>query len=375
MKRSPFYLCIAASLTFFPACSKDDTPPFTFQTSMLSRGDLVQRVSASGALSAVVRVDVGSQVSGKISALYSDFNSPVKKGDLVAEIDSSLYAAIVRQAEGELASARATATLKKQNLERKQILFPKQAATQLDLEQAVAELAQAEASVTIREAALQRAKVDLSYCKITAPVDGIVISRVVDLGQTVAAAMTTPILFTIAQDITKMHIKASISESDIGMVKDGQTIKFTVDAFPDEEFSGTVTQVRKAPIITSNVVTYDTMITVDNPEMKLYPGMTADVSVLVAERKSTLKIPNTALRFNPPEGTKYSRKAPDRIERNERLVYTLEADGQSMAPVVVKVGITDNVDTEVLSGLTDGAAVITGSIAAPKRGLFGGPGK
>ena len=376
MKPLPLYPCFAVVLTLFSGCSRDTTPPFTFQTTPLNRGELVQRVSASGSLSAVVRVDVGSQVSGKISALNADFNSPVKKGDLVAEIDSSLYAAAVRQAEGELASVRATATLKKQNLARKQILFPKQAATELDLEQAVAELAEAEATVTIGEAALQRANVNLSYCKITAPVDGIVISRVVDLGQTVAAAMTTPILFTIAQDITRMHIKASISESDIGMVKDGQTISFTVDAFPDEVFNGIVTQVRKAPIITNNVVTYDTIISVDNPEQKLFPGMTADVSVLVAERTEVLKIPNTALRFSPPEGTKYARKAPDKIERNERLVYTLEADGQTMLPVVVKVGITDNVDTEVLSGLPAEASVITASIPAPKKGLFSGsPGK
>ena len=156
MKPLPLYPCLAAALTLFSGCSRETTPPFTFQTAPLNRGELVQRVSASGSLSAVVRVDVGSQVSGKISALNADFNSPVKKGDLVAEIDPSLYSAIVLQAEGELASARATATLKKQNLERKQILFPKQAATQLDLEQAVAELAQAEATVTIGEAALQR---------------------------------------------------------------------------------------------------------------------------------------------------------------------------------------------------------------------------
>jgi HlyD family secretion protein len=310
-------------------------------------------------------------VSGKISSLNADFNSSVKQGDLVAEIDPRIYTAIVSQAEGELASAQANALLKRQNLERKKILVPRQAATQLDLEEAVAELAQAEAAVTIREAALQRARVDLGYCKITAPVDGIVISRLVSLGQTVAATMTTPVLFTIAQDITKMHIKASIAESDIGMVRLGQGVRFTVDAFADEEFSGSVSQVRMAPVVTSNVVTYDTMITLDNPEKKLYPGMTADVAVLVAERKGALKIPNTALRFNPPEGTKYSRKAPEKIERNERLVYVLETDSRTLAPVVVRVGITDNLDTEVLSGLDDGATVITTSVPVPKKGLFG----
>jgi len=376
MKRFPRFVAalIPTALGMLLAgCGKKDLAAFTFETAALTRSDLVQHVTASGTLSAVVSVDVGSQISGKISVLNVDFNSPVKIGELVAEIDPSLYTAIVRQAEGELASANATALLKQQNLERKTILFPKQAATQLDLEQAVAELAQAEASVTIREAALQRAKVDLGYCKITAPVDGIVISRVVNLGQTVAATMTTPILFTIAQDITKMHIKASIAESDIGMVHEGQDIRFTVDAFPDEEFTGTVTQVRMAPIVTTNVVTYDTMITVDNPEKKLFPGMTADVSILVAERQGALKISNAALRFNPPEGTVYSRQAPEKIERTERLVYLLEADGRTMAPAVVKVGITDNVDTEVLAGLHEGDRVITTSIPVPKKGLFGGP--
>lgn len=359
--------------SLLPGCGQKNLPTFTFETAPLTRGDLAQHVTASGTLSALVSVDVGSQVSGKISVLNADFNSPVQKGELVAEIDPALYTAIVRQAEGELASAKATALLKQQNLERKKVLFPKQAATQLDLEQAVAELAQAEASVIIREAALQRAQVDLGYCKITAPVDGIVISRIVSLGQTVAATMTTPILFTIAQDITKMHIKASIAESDIGMVHAGQGIRFTVDAFPDEEFTGSVSQVRMAPIITSNVVTYDTMITVENPDKKLFPGMTADVSILVAERSDALKISNAALRFNPPEGTTYASQAPEKIERTERLVYLLEPDGRTLAPAVVKTGITDNVDTEVLSGLKEGERVITTSIPVPKKGLFGGP--
>lgn len=374
MKTALFFLAPAAGLSLAAtSCRQESTPPFTFQTAATQRGNIIQEVSASGSLSAVIRVDVGSQVSGKISVLNADFNSRVKKDDVVAEIDSSLYTAILRQTEGELASARASATLKKQNLERKQILFPKQAATQFDLEEAVAELAQAEALVTIREAAVDRARIDLGYCRITAPVDGIVISRVVDLGQTVAAAMTTPILFTIAQDITKMHIKASISESDIGMVKDGQSISFTVDAFPDEVFAGVVTQVRMAPIITTNVVTYDTIISVDNPENKLFPGMTADVSVRVADRTDVPKIPNAALRFNPPEGTTYSRSGPSKVERNERLIYTLEPGSQTITPVVIKVGITDNVDTEILSGLPDGALVVISSTATPKKGFFGRP--
>ena len=365
--------CLAAlALIFLPACNKDTPPAFTFETTTLTRGDLVQYATASGALGAVVSVDVGSRVSGKISALKVDFNSPVKKGDLVAEIDPAIYKAALRQAEGELASAQASAKLKKQNLTRKEILLPKQAATQLDLELAVAELAQADANVIIREASLQKAQADLGFCSITSPVDGIVISRKIELDQTVAAAMTTPILFTIAQDITRMRITASVSEADIGMVKTGQTVEFNVEAFPDEIFQGVVSQVRKAPVITTTVVTYESIIDVDNPEQKLFPGMTADVSILVAERKGVLKIPDTALRFTPPEGVKYEEKAPAKLVRNQRLVYLLSADKTALKPVVVKVGISDNLETEVLEGLPEDAHVVTASTVVAKKGPFGG---
>src|SRR5208282_2986983 len=222
-----------------------------YETAAVTRGDLVQHVTASGTLSAVVSVDVGSQVSGKISALNVDFNSPVKIGQLVAEIDPTVYEAAQQQSEGQLTSAKAEVTLKRQNLERKKILVPLKAASQLDLDQATAELAQAEATVVIQGAALASATANLGYCKITAPVDGVVISRKVDVGQ---------------------------------------LVDFTVDAFPDEVFHGTVTQVRKSPTTTQNVVTYETIISVENPEQKLFPGMTADVSILVSERKDVLKI-------------------------------------------------------------------------------------
>jgi HlyD family secretion protein len=321
-----------------------------------------------------VSVDVGSQVSGKIVAMSVDFNSPVKKGQLIAEIDPTVYAAALRQSEGELASAQASVTLKKQNLERKKTLLPLKAASQLDLDQAVAELAQAEATIVIRQASLESAQANLGYCKITAPVDGLVISRKVDVGQTLAAAMTTPILFTIAQDITKMNISATVSEADIGQVKDGQPVEFTVDAFPDDVFHGTVTQVRKAPTTTQNVVTYETIITVDNQEQKLFPGMTADVSILVADHKEVLKIPNTALRYTPPAGAKFEQTPPAKLERNQRLVYSPGSNGTLLKPVVVKVGITDNVDTEILEGITANAQVVTSDLlVATKTGGFGSP--
>ena len=345
-----------------------------YETVTVARGDIVQHVTASGALSAVVSVDVGSQVSGKIIALYVDFNSPVKKGQLVAEIDPTIYEASLRQAEGQLASAQADVILKQQNLQRKKTLVPLNAATQSDLDSATAELAQSQATVIIDQAMVESAQANVGYCKITAPVDGIVISRDVDLGQTVAAAMTTPLLFTIAQDITKMNIKADVSEADIGQVKDTQPVDFTVDAFPDDVFHGVVTQVRKSPTTTQNVVTYQVIISVDNPDQKLFPGMTADVSVLVAERKNVLRIPNTALRFTPPDTAIYEGSSPANLQRNERLIYATSADGMKLKPVIVKAGITDGVDTEILGGLGESTGVVTSTLAtAAKSGGFGSP--
>jgi HlyD family secretion protein len=342
-----------------------------FETAAAKRGDIVQHVTASGTLSAVVSVDVGSQVSGKISTLAVDFNSPVKKGQLVAEIDPTVYEAQLRQAEGELASANASVTLKRQNLERKKILVPLKAASQLDLDQANAELLQAEAYVTINQAALESAQANLGYCKITAPVDGIVIARKVDLGQTMTAGFTTPVLFTIAQNIAKMHIAAAISEADIGQVKEDQPVDFTVDAFPEETFHGLIMQVRKSPTTTQNVVTYETIITVDNREQKLFPGMTADVSILVAERKNVLKIPNTALRYSPPDGVTFEQAPPKNFGRSQRLVYALGANPSTLRPVLVKAGITDGVDTEILEGLDERAAVVTSTLSSPAKSGFG----
>jgi HlyD family secretion protein len=364
---------IALAAIGLAGCKPSGAGTNNYDTTVIARGDLVQHVTASGTLSAVVSVDVGSQVSGKISALYVDFNSPVKQGQLVAEIDPTVYEAVQQQAEGQLASAKAEVTLKRQNLERKKILVPLKAASQLDLDQATAELAEAEATVVIQGAALESAKANLSYCKITAPVDGVVISRKVDLGQTVNAAMNTPVLFTVAQDITKMNISAAVSEADIGQVRVGQPADFTVDAFPDEVFHGTVMQVRKSPTTTQNVVTYETIISVENPEQKLFPGMTADVSILVSERKDVLKIPNTALRYSPPDGAAYDGTPPKKLERSQRLVYSTSADGVKLKPVIIKTGITDGSDTEVTEGLKAGEAVVTSTLTAATKGGFGGP--
>jgi HlyD family secretion protein len=353
------------------ACGRSTHKGPAYEYATVGRGNILQHVTASGSLSAVVSVDVGSQVSGKITHLYVDFNSPVRKGQLVAEIDPTVYEAQLQQAQGDLASAKADVTLKHQNLERKKILVPLKAASQLDLDQATAELAQSEATVTIKEAALHSAMANLGYCKITAPVDGIVISRKVDEGQTVIAAMSTPVLFTVAQDITKMNITADISEADIGQVKSGQGVEFGVDAFPNEVFHGTVSQVRKSPTTTQNVVTYQTIIAVNNPEQKLFPGMTADVSILVLQRDAVLKVPNASLRYSPPENAKFATAPPKQLQRTQQLAYALQTDNSTLLPKIVHTGATDGVNTEIVEGLAQGDHVVTGTLAT---GLAAGSG-
>lgn len=374
-ERAACLVAAVVALLYGAGCRRGADAGLQYETVPVTRGNLVEYVTASGSLEAVVSVDVGSQISGRISVLNVDFNSSVKKGDLVAEIDPAPYQAQVHQAEGDLESARAAGQLARLTMERKQELVTQHAGTQADLDKAIADLAQAKATVTIKEAMLENAKVNLDYCKITAPVDGIVISRKVDIGQTVAAAMTTPVLCTIAQDITKMHIETSVSEADIGQVKVGQIADFNVDAYPDEVFHGTVAQVRKDALVTNNVVTYTVVIDVDNPDQKLFPGMTADVSILVARRNAVLTVPNAALRFIPPEDAPFDSSAATpapALARSQRTVYLASSREGPLKVAIVRTGITDGANSEVLDGLKEGDRVITAYTAA-KTGPFGGP--
>ncbi len=345
--------------------SNDNTPHYV--TATVERGTITRHVTASGTLGAMISVDIGSQVNGRIISLHVDYNSPVKKGDLLAEIDPTLYDANLRQSEGELASALADVELKKQNLARKTILTPSGAASQLDLDQATAQLAQAQAAVTIKQANLDSARANVGFCKIYSPIEGIVISRKVDTGQTVISAMSTPVLFIIAQDISRMNINVSISEADIGQVATGQRVDFTVDAYPDETFHGTVTQVRKSPITTQNVVTYETIVTLENPGQKLFPGMTADVAILVAEKQNTLKLANAALRFTPPEAAAFTQSIPQDYGRHQRLIYLLEPDAKTLRPALIKAGITDGIHTEILEGLQGSETIATATLIDPKK--------
>ncbi len=283
------------------AAAEAAIPEYT--TATIAKGDIIQSVTATGNLDAVGGpVEVGSQISGQIIKLYADFNTPVKEGQKLVEIDPATYQQKLRQAEANQASAQANYKLTELNANRTKDLFEKSLVTQQDNDQAQATLEQARAQLLINQAAVENAKVDLSRCTIYSPIDGVVISRQTDVGKTVAASMNVPVLFTIANDLAKMQITAAVAEADVGSVNVSQDVNFTVDAFPNRTFKGTVTQVRNAPKNTSNVVTYDTIISVDNHDLKLRPGMTANVSIVVAHRDGVLRVPNAALRVRMPEG-------------------------------------------------------------------------
>jgi len=399
---------------------KDAKPEFT--TVKVGRGDVVQAVTATGTLKPVLNVEVGSQISGIIESLLVDFNSEVKSNQVIAKLDSSTYRANVSSAEGELANTQASLELAQINARRAADLFKDKLIAQADFDQSVATLHQAEAQVRIRQAALERANVDLGRCTIYAPVDGIVIDRKVDVGQTVAASLSAPVLFQIANDLTKMQINASVAEADVGSVLVGQVVEFGVDAFPYRKFQGKVTQVRNSPITVQNVVTYDTIIEVNNEDLKLKPGMTANVSIVTARREAALTVPNSVLRFRPPESLapKAATNAPLSVaaaterpgggrpgggdqrrgaggdrggergtrprseSRPARTLYTLAVDPTlatpaDLKPNQVKLGISDSLVTEVIEGLNEGDVVVVsmingGASNAPVNNPFGGGG-
>jgi len=357
-------------------------PDLTYQTDPVTRAAMTQVVTASGALNPMINVTVGTQISGIILKLFADFNSPVTAGQIVAQIDPATYQAVVHQMEGELANARSALELAQLTASRKKELVAQNASTKADLDNALATLHQAEAMVDVRLANLEKARVDLNRCTIYSPIDGIIISRSVDVGQTVAATMNAPVLFTIANDLTKMQIDADVAEADIGQIRIDQAVDFTVDAFADRTFHGTVVQVRNAPKTVQNVVTYDVVISVKNDDLKLKPGMTANVSVTVAQRESALKISNAALRFRPLDDPSKTVAAPapggsgrrgksGRSGVRERAVYLLSGGKKPLA-TPVKLGINDGLSTEVLEGLKEGDMVITGETSASGKSAGAG---
>jgi HlyD family secretion protein len=387
-------------------------PTSHFETVKVDKGRIVARVTATGTLSALVTVQVGAQVSGRIQELKVDFNSTVKKGEVIARIDPQLFAAAVEQAranyvaaQGNLAKAKVMALDAKRQYDRSKQLFERKLIAQADLDTSQANAESGDAQVAAAQGALEQAKaslhqaqVNLDYCTIYAPTDGTVISRNVDVGQTVAAALQAPTLFTIAQDLKKMQVDTSVAEADVGKLQPGMPATFTVDAYPSEKFRGTIRQIRNAPQTVQNVVTYDAVIDVDNSELKLKPGMTANVTFIYAEKDSALRVANAALRFRPtPEMLGKTPKqdstsssplggAPMRWMRpnqgeakknysdappDQRTVWML-LDGAPKA-TKIKVGVSDGTVTEIADGdVKEGDLLITdvssGPATAPSAG-------
>lgn len=345
-----------------------------YRVQKVDRGEIVSSVTATGTVNAVTTVLVGTQVSGTIKTLYVDFNSPVKRGQLIAQIDPATFEAQVGQAKANLFSAKAnlekseaTVIDAKRTMERNRELVSENLIAQSDFdtaetnyETAKASRGEARAQIAQTEAALKFAETNFQYTRIVSPVDGVVISRNVDVGQTVAASFQTPTLFTIAQDLTKMQIDTNVDEADIGKVTVGQNVDFTVDAYSETTFKGSVWQIRNAPIIVQNVVTYDVVIKVDNSELKLKPGMTANVSIIIAIKKEALKIPNAALRFMPSE------KETGESVKKGLGIWIIEKGEPKRIPIVT--GISDGNYTELVSGaLKEGQEVIIESLANKKE--------
>ncbi len=277
----------------------EDRPEYSTVT--VGRGDITQAVTATGTLQAVTSVDVSSQISGLINEVAVDFNSHVKVSQVLARLDPATYQTRLASAQAQLANATANFNLVRISTERTRALRAQNLVAQQDLDQAEAQLQQAQAQLQIQQSAVDSAKVDLSRCTIYSPIDGIVIDRQAEVGKTVAASLNAPTLFTIANDLTKMQISTSVAEADIGNVAEGQAVTFTVDAYPNRQFRGRISQIRNAPKTEQNVVTYETMIDVNNGDLKLKPGMTANVSIIVAQRNGALKVANAALRARIPE--------------------------------------------------------------------------
>jgi len=381
----------------------EQKPAVKYKTAKIERGTVTQGVTATGTINPVITVQVGSQVSGIIQALYADFNSVVKAGQVVAQIDPVPFQTRVTEMEaslqntlGNLARARADLALQKLNFDRAKALFEQQLNAQQDVdntrtayETAQANVLVAEAQVKQARAQLDTARVNLEYTTIHSPVNGIVISRNVDVGQTVAASFQTPVLFTVAKDLTKMQVDTNVSESDIGGITSGKPATFVVDAYANQTFTGTILQVRNAPITVQNVVTYNVVIGVDNTDLRLRPGMTANVSIIVARRDDVLKVPNQALRFKPalaragekaggPSATAGGRRdgggqggssegrGRDGAEGKPKPKVWLRGLQGEPSPVEVKTGITDGAFSELVEGaLKDGDEVIIG-VDVPK---------
>lgn len=405
-------LVVAAGIVFgFTYFNRNNSDGLQYELAAIDKGTVTALVDTTGTLNPVTIVDIGSQVSGKIEKINVDFNSQVKAGQVLAQLEQLNFQTKVQQNEANYSSSvaaleksRVSLENSKKKYDRAKVLFEKELLSYEEFEAAETQYFSAKADLQSSEARLEQAKaqldtskVDLTYTIIKSPIDGVVINRAVNVGQTVAASLQAPVLFQVANDLTKMQVECSVDEADIGRVKEGQTARFTVDAFPDDRFSGVVKQVRYSPEVIQNVVTYTTIVDVDNPEMKLRPGMTATISIVVGEAKNAIRVPNSALRFQPPpevlqamfeemrremqakraeSGRADSQQEKRRPQgsfqmgqgfgrtgsraRDRARVWTLD-ETEKLKMVSIRIGVTDNTYTEVTGGdLQEGMEVITG---------------
>ena len=327
----------------------------SFETAKVEYQDIHTSITATGTIEPVTSVTVGTQVSGIVSKLYVDYNTVVKKGQVIAELDKTNLTSELNRAKAELTSAQSTLTYEQANFKRYQTLFDKGLVSANDYESAKLSYEKARQTVSSARESVQKAQTNLGYATITSPIDGVVLSKSVEEGQTVAASFNTPELFTIAQNLTDMRVIANIDEADIGGVKEGQRVTFTVDAFPEDKFEGQVTQVRQEATTTSNVVTYEVVISAPNKDLKLKPGLTANVTIFTLEKNHVLAAPAKALRFIPNEALLKPDQKIEDIEAPQK-VWTLE--GNTFKAHRVETGITNGMLTEIVSGIKEGTEVL-----------------
>lgn len=329
----------------------------TFDTAAVAPANIMNSITATGTIEPVTSVTVGTQVSGIVSKLFVDYNSVVKKGQVIAELDKTNLMSLLNTAKTQLATAQSQLNYQTANYKRYKTLFEKGLVAADDFDNAKLSYTQAKEQVVSAKEEVQRAQTNLGYATITSPIDGVVLSKSVEEGQTVAASFSTPELFTIAQDLTNMQVVADVDEADIGDVKEGERVSFTVDAYPDDTFEGEVKQVRQEATTTNNVVTYEVVISAPNADLKLKPGLTANVTIYTAERKGVLSVPSKALRFTPQKETVGKMKIVD-VANAKNKVWTIE--GNSIVAHKVNIGMTDGTNTQIVGGIAEGTKVITG---------------
>ena len=347
-------LYITLFIAVLASCSKK--PEVTYTSVPAERQNITSSITATGTIEPVTKVEVGTQVSGIIDKIYVDYNSEVRKGQVIAELDKTNLLSELASSQSNLSNAQAELTYQKANYERFKTLYEKGLVSANDYENAKLSYEKAVQTVKVQQQSVQKAQTNLGYATILAPIDGVVLSKEVEEGQTVASAMTTPTLFIIAQDLTNMRVIADIDEADIGGVVEGQRVSFTVDAFPDDRFEGAVTQVRQQATTESNVVTYEVVISAPNNDLKLKPGLTANVTIYTMEKNNVLAVPSKALRFMPNEAIINEDQTIEDCQAINK-VWTL--DGNTFKAHAVEVGTTNGVVTEIVNGISEGTKVLT----------------